>query len=47
MLYAYQLSEATLWHQGSKPDKDARRRFFEDTLLAGAPQDGSAAPSRE
>ncbi len=37
MLYAYQLAEALLWNQGSKPDKDARRRFFEDTLLAGAP----------
>jgi AcrR family transcriptional regulator len=38
MLYAYQLSEALLWNHGSKPDKDARRRFFEDTLLAGAPE---------
>ncbi|CAJ0704050.1 hypothetical protein LMG19089_03499 [Ralstonia edaphis] len=47
MLYAYQLSEATLWHQGSKPDKDARRRFFEDTLLAGAPQEDSGTPARE
>lgn len=47
MLYAYQLSEATLWHQGSKPDKDARRRFFEDTLLAGAPPEGSSGTAQE
>ena len=47
MLYAYQLSEALLWNQGSKPDKDARRRFFEDTLLAGAPLERSGKASQE
>ncbi len=47
MLYAYQLSEALLWNQGSKPDKDARRRFFEDTLLAGAPLAASPDAAQE
>lgn len=47
MLYAYQLSEATLWNQGSKPDKDARRRFFEDTLLAGVPHEDSRSTAQE
>ncbi|CAH0446037.1 hypothetical protein [Ralstonia syzygii] len=47
MLYAYQLAEALLWNQGSKPDKDARRRFFEDTLLAGAPLAASPDVARE
>lgn len=47
MLYAYQLSEALLWNQGSKPDKDARRRFFEDTLLADAPLAASRDAAQE
>lgn len=37
MLYAYQPSEVTLWHQNNKSDKNTRRRFFEDTLLTGVP----------